>query len=145
MPGPAPKPKSQRRTRHEPRRGDWVTLPSEPLKNPPGLPKPAPSGGYGAHAKRAWERWWASPMAHMWDESDHSAIEMLVRMLDEWHDDPSAAMASQIRQYSDNLGLTPKGRQDRRWALPDSVQAEAEVRPLRSVSNGRPLAVDPNA
>lgn len=66
-------------------------------------------------------------MAPMWDEADYGTVEMLLKMVDEWWGTPVAAQATQIRQYRDTLGLTPKGRQQRRWLLPDEAPPQLTV------------------
>ena len=138
------KPEGSRRNRVKPERGEWVTLPSELFDGAPGLPRAgAPRGGWSTPAKKEWSRWWASPMAHMWDETDSSNLEMLLLMIDEWWSNPTAAAFAQIRQMKDSLGLTPKGRQDRRWRLPDGVPDLVEVPPsVTKLADRRKLATD---
>lgn len=142
--GRAPKHPSQRRNRAQPQRGEWVVLPeSHDVKRPP-LPKPYPKGGFSEAAKREWESWWSSPVAVMWDESDVGLLSMLVRMIDQWWSKPNASLAKEIRMFKDNLGLTPKGRQDRRWLLPEEDEAGETPKPdaespwghLRPVADG---------
>lgn len=143
--GPAPKQASARRRSNDPVRGEWVILDRPRLKKPPVLPQPYPKGGYSVQAKAEWSEWWLSPVAPMWDSADQGSVRMLLRMVDEWWDNPTAAMASQIRQFKDTLGLTPKGRQDRRWVLPGEVPpgeltvidgGKSNVRRLRAVDAG---------
>lgn len=71
-------------------------------------------------------------MARAWSEADRDSVEMLMRMVDEFWREPTAAMTAQIRMLKDTLGLTPKGRQDRRWLLPE----EAQQAPQLSVIDG---------
>lgn len=105
-----------------------MSLPASCDVRRPPMPQPFPKGGFSAASKREWERWWSSPMASMWDESDRGTLEMLVRMVDEWWESPTTKLATEIRQVKDSLGLTPKGRQDRRWLLPsDDAVEEAPV------------------
>lgn len=144
MAGPAPKNRSSRRRRNEPARGEWVTLPTDPLPDAPSLPRPTPKGGWGVQAKRAWKLWWGDPVVHMWSESDAESVEELVMMVHEFYESPSASALTQIRLIKKSLGLSPDGRKDLRWQYADEV--EAEVTPLRAVAGDkRPLPVDPNA
>ena len=140
--GPAPKDPSARRRRNQPTRGEWTILDRPPVKAPP-LPRPSPKGGFSAPAKAEWGRWWASPMAAMWDASDRGMVELLLRMIDAAWEHPQAASATQIRLFRDGLGLSPKGRRDLRWLLPgeappqldviDGGKADSNVRRLRAV------------
>lgn len=116
--GFAPKSSDSRRNKTAPVRGEWIDLPDGGLPVPE-LPQPAPRGGWGEPAVRDWTRWWSSPMVHMWDATDHGTVEMLLGMVHQWYDEPTASLATEIRQIKDSLGLTPKGRQDRRWRLPE--------------------------
>ena len=85
-------------------------------------------------------------MAHMWDETDISNLEMLLLMIDEWWSNPTAAAFAQIRQMKDSLGLTPKGRQDRRWRLPEGVEDSSEVpATVTNLADRRKLATDINS
>ena len=140
--GPAPKDPSARRRRNQPTRGEWTVLDKESPRRP-ALPRPAPKGGWSAFAKSEWARWWASPMAAMWDASDRGTLELLLLFAETVRETPQAAMATQIRLYRDGLGLTPKGRRDLRWLLPgeappqldviDGGKADSNVRRLRAV------------
>ena len=71
----------------------------------------------------------------------------LADVYEQWIRQPSASIAAEVRQLRDNLGLSPKGRQDRRWRI---VQAEVidmgerrdpDTRPARE----RLRAIDPSA
>jgi hypothetical protein len=63
----------------------------------------------------------------------------LAYVYEQWVQEPTAALAAEIRQRQDGLGLSPKGKQDRRWrvtAAAEEREATAEVadiRPLRAV------------
>lgn len=121
--GPAPKHPDRRVNRAPKARGEWVVLPDTKIKRP-ALPRPTPKGGWSEAAKREWDRFWASPMANMWDESDMGLVEQLLWLVDQFWDKPTASLNKEIRQLRDYLGLTPKGRQDRRWKLPDEWEGE---------------------
>jgi len=124
--GPAPKASSARRRRNEPARGEWAVLTQKSPRRP-ALPRPTPKGGWSAFAKAEWARWWASPMAAMWDDSDRGTLELLLVFTESVRETPQASMATQIRLYRDSLGLTPKGRRDLRWLLPGETPPELEV------------------
>ena len=125
--GPAPKHPHLRARANVPERGDWQVLDREPFKKPPPLPRPYPRGGWSAKAKGAWQRWWASPMAPMWDEGDYELVDILLKMVHDWWEDPTTTQATQMRLTMDTLGLTVKGRQDRHWWLPGEAPLQLEV------------------
>src|SRR3990167_4910929 len=97
--GPAPKDPSARRRSNNPVRGEGVILDRPKLKKVPAPPQPYPKGGYSTQAKAEWSEWWLSEVAPMWNSADQGTVRMLLRMVDEWWDNPTAAMASQIRQF----------------------------------------------
>ena len=71
------------------------------------------------------------------------AIDMAY-IYEQWVREPTAALAAELRQRQDVLGLSPKGKQDRRWRVPRDVDEAdagasgelAEVTPLRIVRGG---------
>lgn len=119
--GRAPKEKSTRRNTASPQRGEWIELP-----NPPPLPKrgkPMPIRGKGrgkwsSRTRRAWTAWWTDPASTQWGPADVALLEHLADVFEEWVREPRSNMAGEVRQLSDSLGLTPKGKQDRRWRVP---------------------------
>ena len=125
--GPAPKPAGQRRRRNVPLRGEWVDL--EPLRKPV-LPKADPE--WSVRAKEAWAAWRADPVTARYGPSDLFAVRELARLIS---DDETAA--AELRLRMDGLGLTPKGKRDLRWRLPEAGgEADAplaDVRPLKVV------------
>jgi hypothetical protein len=75
------------------------------------------------HAVYTWQAWWGSPMAHMWDEGDWPGLQRLIVMIDGGKEN-----ASEVRLQEDRFGLSPKGRQGLRWALPvDEVKPAGVV------------------
>lgn len=121
--GRAPKPKSERRNRAEPRRGDWTDLVPTTREKPPELPaRGAGRGGWSPRTRRAWGNWWSDPASTQWSESDVDLVEQLADVYEEWVRKPTSGMASEVRQLRDSLGLTPKGRQDRRWRIAPAAE-----------------------
>jgi hypothetical protein len=115
--GPAPKPKEQRRNRHEPSRGEWVDLPelAEPV-----LPPLDPAHEWHPRTTAQWEAWRADPASGMFGPAE-------------------VVSAAELRLRMDGLGLTAKGKRDLRWRTggeQEAAKAEvplAEVRELRAV------------
>lgn len=142
--GPAPKPKDQRRNRVPPARSEWVEL--KPLVKPvlPALPKrAAASGPWSARTKGAWAAWRQDPATGMYGPAEVQLALDLAYVYEQWVCDGTAALAAELRQRQDVLGLSPKGKQDRRWRVPreedapDQSRGElAEVMPLRIVRDG---------
>jgi len=132
--GPSPKLPDQRRRRNAPAAGEWRVLPAEPYRGKrPNLPR-VPRGLL-ASSKATWEEWWSSPMAHMWPEADWGRLQVAIathdtitRRLAAGDIKGLASTMAELRQTLDSLGLTPKGRQDRRWLLPaDAEEATPDV------------------
>ena len=120
MPGYGPAPKvTSRRNRAPKVRGDWVVLDRVPGPVPELPVEGAPQHGWSGPAVRAWRSWWSGPASVMWDESDYESVEMLLRMVHEYWEKPSATAFDAIRLARETLGIGPKGRQDRRWLLPE--------------------------
>ena len=146
MPGPAPKLKTSRVRRNVPRNGEWIELLTDPFTGvKPSLAGLPTDGPLTAFAKHAWEAWWASPMAHQWDESDHRAVLRLLLLTDQFakasrrgsvRDMPLA----EIRQLEDRLGLNEAGRIKLRWLLPtddQDIQTSAPSRRKRVSSSSK--------
>ena len=120
--GPAPKPVGDRRNKNQKQRGDWQEL-SSPVDVVPDLPKRGEGrGSWSARSRRAWGLWWSDPVSSQWGPADVDLVEHLADVYEEWIRKPTLGMAGEVRQLRDSLGLTPKGRQDRRWRI-----AEPEV------------------
>jgi hypothetical protein len=134
--GPAPKAFEQRRNHHEPVRGEWTPL--APLERSvlPALPREK----WSARTKRAWEAWRKDPATGMYGPAEVQLAVDLAYVYEQWVGEPTAALAAEIRQRQDGLGLSPKGKQDRRWRVsavvvePEREAEVTELRPLRPVS-----------
>ena len=146
--GPAPKAPDQRRRRNAPTAGEWLTLPSDDRPKPPAMPSRGKGrGNWSPRTRRAWRSWWTDPVSSQWSSSDKDLVEHLADLYEEWVRDPMPTSASEIRQLRDSLGLSPKGRQDRRWRLaePAEVLNLNSVRPEPPRSRARLKVVDPAA
>lgn len=115
--GPAPKFRENRRRRNVPLHGEWVEL--RPLDDPqvPVMPEPLDEAGWTARTARSWAAWWSDPAAQMWGAGDVDLVEHLCFMHEQWARKGTASLLSEIRQVREALGLTPKGKQDRRWRV----------------------------
>jgi hypothetical protein len=131
--GRAPKAASERRNRNQPRRGDWTEL--RPLENPevPDLPIAPTEHGWSERTIRAWGNWWRDPAVQMWGGADLDLVEHLAYVHEQWAIKGTTGLLSEIRYLRESLGLTPKGKQDRRW----KVAPPAEV---LDIEDGRSAA-----
>lgn len=110
--GPAPA--ENRRRRNEPARGDWK--PAEGVGWQHGPTPKAPQGLMKA-SKDAWKTWMGSWIAAHWTPEDLPGLRQLVRLYDQV-ERGEFQRSSELRLQMDTFGLTPKGRQDRRWKPP---------------------------
>jgi hypothetical protein len=139
--GPAPKPREQRRDRHKKQAGDWVQLPPEGYQGPiPSLSEL----GLSKFTHEWWNTIWRSPMATQWAEGDVPALKELA-MLREQLLDGKMSVAAEVRLRSDSFGLTPAGRQQRRWMITEEDQERARVKKSTEASLRRLRAVDPTS
>lgn len=115
-------------TRHPLRRGEWVDLPALNGARVPRLPESPGRGGWAAGTKLAWKAWWLDPASLMWGPADLEQVRQLAYL----HHDMErseirgkATLAREVRQRSDDLGLSAKGKQDRRWrVVADEVEGK---------------------
>jgi hypothetical protein len=132
--GPAPKALEQRRNHHEPLRGEWTTVAAGAKSKLPALPKDS----WSPRSKRAWEAWRKDPVTSLYGPAEAQLALDLAYIYEQWVQEPTAALAGEIRQRQDGLGLSPKGKQDRRWRVvadaPMVDEGDAEVVVLRPVS-----------
>jgi hypothetical protein len=106
--GPAPKPARHRRG--SPERGDWQPSPDGGWQHE--LPGPPP--GISPAAAEVWGGWFRSWWAGNWTTDDLPTLRLVIRLWDRV-DRGDIRQAAELRQWMDSYGLTPKGRQDRRW------------------------------
>ncbi len=142
--GRAPKPPETRRNHHAPRAGEWVDMP--PLTA--AVLPPLPNGEWSERTQAAWEAWRADGATAMYGSADIQLAIDLAYLYEAWVLEPTAALAGEIRQRQDSLGLTPKGRQDRRWRhAPAEAEPDAKPKVAKrpAAARGHLRAVDPTA
>lgn len=154
MPGPAPKPASQRRRRNKPAVAAKLS-PAPRGRRAPTLPA---ADTLLAETRAWWRMVWKSPMAAHWIEADRPAVvrlahlqDLVARELRGWSDRGqigdlvrdekrddlvrvqlagamvSVALLAEMRQIEDRLGLTPMARKRLQWEMDDEAPAAAKA------------------
>ena len=138
MPGPAPKPPSERRRRN---RVDEIVLPAVHDRPFPPLPQKYPGGAFMA-ATRAWyEAVCRSPMAASWLDVDFVRLQDVAMVRDLWFRTGNVKFLQELRLQEAAFGLTPGDRAKMRMVVKD---APADVVRLPEKRAARRLrAVDP--
>ena len=134
MAGRGPAPKANRQRRSAPTRGEWIDLPS---LDGPVLPE-LPAGDWSSRTETAWAAWRKDPVTSQYSGADIQAAIDLAYVYEQWVNEPTIAIAAEIRQRQDRLGLNPKGKRDlrRRTSEPAEVvdiPAPQRERRLRAV------------
>lgn len=137
--GPAPKAPEERHRTKQPGRGEWVDLPelAKPILKP--LPARDSAGErWRPEVRRLWNAWRADPVTQEWSQADIAYAEETIDLRNR---SAHYGMA-EIRLRMDALGLTPKGKRDLRWRLPDASLAPGarEKQPGRSPRKPRQRA-----
>lgn len=129
-------PKLNRQRKQAPARGDWKQL--EALLRPliPDLDEiPVPDicgeAGWPYTSKMYWSSWRKSPVTALWTEDDVALAIDTITAHAEAASGGRGAPPSEIRLRMESLGLTPKGRTDRRLLLPEEKPL-GEVVPLQA-------------
>ena len=127
MPGPLPKPNSQRRRQNK--ESAFVSL-SGARKGPiPKLGRKA-TGAWSPETREWWERIWRSPVATQWIEVDEHGLREIALLRDQSRRQPSPTLLREIRLREDAYGLSPMSRRRLRWEI--GPEGGAEVRPLQT-------------
>lgn len=126
MPGPAPKPDSQRRRRNLPLGGPETRIPrSARASRVPEWPLSRPS----KRETVLWDRLWATPQSSQWEILEWTdAVARYVRLLTiaEGRKAP-ASVLMETRQMEDRLGLTPLALLRLRWKIVEDDQEALET------------------
>jgi hypothetical protein len=124
MPGPTPKPATQRVNKHVASRGEIQTATTAGWQHGK---VPAPPDGLMPATLEAWSTWMAAWFASFWTPADVPALRQMIRLYDQVERGEWPRM-TELRLMMDTLGVTPKGQQDRRWRPP----VEATITPARA-------------
>jgi hypothetical protein len=138
MAGRGPAPKTQRRNKADvPIRGEWQPTPGIGWQHGP---VPTPPDGLLAATRTAWATWLGSWFASHWTPDNLPDLRTCIRLYDQV-ERGEFTRATELRMWEDNLGITPKGQQDRRWSppkvedvvTPETPAADDPYRGLRAV------------
>ncbi len=96
-------------------------------------------GGLLGSSKEAWDLWWQSPMAHMWQASQWPQVQRLVALTDQttrmlYQGEANGTILTELRHLENTLGISEEGRRKLRWRFAEE-EAEAQlasVTPLAS-------------
>lgn len=128
MAGRGPAPKTNRQRRGEPLRGEWIDLPH--LENPV-LPE-LPAGDWSQRTRDAWDSWRKDSVTSQYSRADIQAAVDLAYVYEQWVNEPTIAIAAEIRQRQDRLGLNPKGKRDLRWRTSEPAEVVEMPPPKRT-------------
>ncbi|MEA2678052.1 MAG: hypothetical protein QOJ81_2193 [Chloroflexota bacterium] len=116
MAGTGRAPKRERRNKSDkPIRGEWKAAPGFGWQHGA---IPDPPDGLLAASREAWVTWFKAWFASHWTPNDFPMLRQLVRLYDQC-ERGEFQRAAELRLLADTLGITPKGRQDRRWIEPE--------------------------
>lgn len=105
--------------------------------------RPSPPSGLSAAGKRAWQTWLSAWWASFYSPEDLPGLELAAKLFDGCQS--GLVDVSKVVPLMDRYGITPKGRQDLRWARaepePDVEVADTDDEfTARREARGRKLA-----
>lgn len=125
MAGTGPAPAPDRRRSNVPARGEWTPAPGVGWQH--GDIPPCPVKGQAA---KTWETWFKAWWAVHWTPDDLPNLGLVIKLWSRVNaGKASGSERSELRQLMDSYGLTPKGRQDRRWTPPKADEKPAAEDP----------------
>lgn len=95
---------------------------------------PDPPDGLLAISREAWASWFSAWWAANWSPQDLPGLLVTIRAFDQLQrETPKANDITALVRLMDTYGITPAGRQARRWEEPKELakQPEAETTPSR--------------
>jgi hypothetical protein len=115
MAGVGPPPSETRQRANEPGRGDWQAAPGIGWQHGDIPPCPVRSAAAG----ETWTTWFRSWYASHWTVEDLPNLRLAIKLwaLSDTGKAKGVERTSYIR-LADDLGITRKGQQDRRWKRP---------------------------
>ena len=135
MPGPSPKPDSERRNRTKPT-FEWTLLPATGRKGPaPKLPAKTPDRNpWSATTKSWWSKLWHTPQATQWREDDDELYRLAWLRERFWLGQATGTDQNVMLAIEDRHGLNDKAMMNLRWRIVTEEQiTQARERPAADV------------
>ena len=132
MAGRGPAPRAERYRRGAPTRGEWTPSPDGGWHHP----LPEPPQGLTAHSASVWTDWFKAWWAANWTPDDLPMLRLTIRVYDRVMRGDIRRLP-ELRQWLDSAGITPKGRQDRRWQAPPPPRPETALERIRAQRDAR--------
>ena len=126
MPGPLPKDSRirQRRNKTATRAGMVTEKPAR--QRAPRLPRRSDDTEWDRRTRAWWRDVWASPMAEEYLDADLHGLFILAELIDRFWEEPTSALAAEIRLQRQCFGLTPMDRRRLQWEV---QRVEPDTRP----------------
>lgn len=142
--GAAPKFQEDRAGTQTPSRGEWQDCPPLRARVLPPLPRRGQGeGSWSVRAKRMWEAWSKDPVTAFFGPSEIAQAVELAFLFEELVREPTPPKSAEVRQWSDRLGLNPKGKRDLRFRLVPAAKEEQATRSSAVASRYGDLKVLP--
>lgn len=142
MPGPAPKPASQRRRRNKTSTNAQLRALDPSEIEVPDLPD-MDGHAWGSMTLAWWADVWSSPMSAEWDSSDIHGLYLLAGLIDAFWLEPSTVLAAEIRLQRQAFGLSPIDRRRLQWEIDRGEDADSRRRRRGTAGSGVPVSGTP--
>lgn len=138
--GPAPKPAELRQRTN---RKSGATVLTVGDRRPGKVPKLPSHDGRKWHAFTLleWKRWWLSPMATKWIDSDFGGLYKLALLNDQYFNTGDLEVMKEIRLQEPRFGLTPLDRSRLQWEI--VTDHAGTVKPVTSTKGRSSTSDDP--
>ena len=145
MPGPLPKDPSIRRRRNKASTHATLEVAEERRQRAPRLPARPEGKEWHALTRAWWKDVWASELAQEYlPRVDIHGLYILAELVDAFWQEPSQALAAEIRLQRQCFGLTPIDRRRLQWEVVRVEEAQKRTTRRRPASP-ETAAVDPRA
>lgn len=141
MPGPTPKPASQRARRNKTSTAATFETEEQPITEAPELGAHPAGEEWHERTLDFWREVWDSPMAEEFLRADVDGLLELAVLVDGFWKKPDAKLAAEIRLQRQCYGLTPIDRRRLQWEISRAEKAERGRKPpAQPTPSGDPRA-----